>query len=53
MIHQSFVTVHSLSILDSRAGLAALAVYDSSVEFIGITKLMNNQRALLVYNATI
>ena len=53
IVHQSFVTINSVSIFDSSASLAALAVYNSSVEFIGFTRLMNNQRALLAYNAKI
>ena len=50
IVHQSFITVNSLSIIDSRISLAALAVYDSSVEFVGTTKLVDNRRSLLTYN---
>ena len=53
IVLQSFVTVNNTSISDSRAHPAALTVRDSNVEFIGSTKLMNNQRALFAYNATV
>ena len=53
VVQQSFVTVNNISIFDNRAHPAALTVYDSIMEFIGPTKFMNNQRALLAYNATL
>ena len=53
IVQQSFVTINNTSISDNRAHPAALTVCDSNVEFIGSTKLMNNQRALSAYNATV